>query len=114
MKRAKTNKNKLNLEHSIIYALEECSEEDSKEREQHWINKIDCVNINKLNGENTENTRRTTREWNEKNKDKKHDWYMKNRERILKKPRKPLTREQRDRANFLKRERRKLKKEQSK
>jgi len=72
------------------------------------------VNINKLNGENIENTIQKTREWKEKNKDKTHDWYMKNRERILKKPRKPLTREQRDRANFLKRERYKLKKQQLK
>ncbi len=29
--------------------IKECSEEDRREREQHWINKLDCVNINKLN-----------------------------------------------------------------
>ena len=62
---------KLHLEHSIIYLLEECSEEDSKEREQYWINNIDCVNERKLNGENIENTRRITREWNKRRKLKK-------------------------------------------
>ena len=41
--------NKLNLFNSIIYTLEECEKEVSKEREKYWINKIDCVNILKLN-----------------------------------------------------------------
>ena len=34
----------LNLHNSIIYVLEECSEEDRKEREQYWIDNTDCVN----------------------------------------------------------------------
>ncbi len=45
---------KLHLEHSIIYVLEECSEEDSKHREQYWIEQIDCVNTRSANGRNME------------------------------------------------------------
>ncbi len=45
---------KLNLDYCIVYVLEECSEEDRKERERHWINKLDCVNINKLNYDHKE------------------------------------------------------------
>jgi len=41
--------NKLNLYNAIIYPLEECEKEVSKEREAYWINKIDCVNIRKAN-----------------------------------------------------------------
>ena len=48
---------RLHLEHSIIYPLEECEEENAREREQYWINKIDCVNEYKLNGENLQNSR---------------------------------------------------------
>jgi hypothetical protein len=36
----------LHLEHSIIYLLEECEKEVSKEREQYWINKLQSVNQN--------------------------------------------------------------------
>ena len=100
----------LHLEHSIISVLEECSEKDRKERERYWINKIDCVNKNKLNFDDEE-YRKEYRKNNDFT-DYKREYYLKNREAILNKPRKPLTREQRDRANYLKRERRKLKKEQ--
>ena len=48
---------KLNLYNAIIYPLEECEEENAREREQYWINKIECVNEYKLNGENLENSR---------------------------------------------------------
>jgi len=37
---------KLNLDYCIIYELERCNEEDRKEREQYWIDKLDCVNEN--------------------------------------------------------------------
>ena len=39
--------NKLNLYNAIIYQLEECDKVVSKEREQYWMNKIDCVNVRK-------------------------------------------------------------------
>jgi hypothetical protein len=35
---------KLNLEYCIICPLETCNECDRQEREQYWIDKIDCVN----------------------------------------------------------------------
>jgi len=40
---------KLNLDDCKIELLEECTEEDSKERERYWINNIDCVNHLKYN-----------------------------------------------------------------
>mgnify|MGYP003660513792 FL=1 len=43
--RKNCSSNKLNLYNCIIYVLEECSEENRKEREKYWIQKIDCVNI---------------------------------------------------------------------
>jgi len=40
--------NKLNLEDCNITELECCNDENRKEREQYWIDKIDCINENKL------------------------------------------------------------------
>ena len=40
---------KLNLHECKIYSLETCNESERSEREKYWINKIDCVNTNKLN-----------------------------------------------------------------
>ena len=34
----------LNLDKSTIKLLERCNEEERKEKEQFWIDKIDCVN----------------------------------------------------------------------
>jgi hypothetical protein len=34
----------LNLDDCKIYTLEECQEEQRKEREQYWINHTECVN----------------------------------------------------------------------
>jgi predicted GIY-YIG superfamily endonuclease len=39
----------LNLHKSNIYLLEVTNEKTRKEREQYWINELDCVNENKLN-----------------------------------------------------------------
>jgi len=56
---------KLNLDYCIIYQLEECSEDLAKEREQYWINKIDCVNIFKLNFNRKEYDKKTRERRNE-------------------------------------------------
>ncbi len=40
---------KLDLDNCKIYSLETCNECDRYDRERYWINKIECVNINKLN-----------------------------------------------------------------
>ena len=62
--RRKTNSSsKINLYNCIIYKLEECLEDLSKERERYWINKIDCVNEKKLNGVDIERKRKRCREY---------------------------------------------------
>ena len=48
---------KLNLENCSIIQLEECEEENKKERERFWINKLDTVNARKLNYDDAERTR---------------------------------------------------------
>ena len=73
---------KLNLYNCIIYPLEECEEDLVKEKEQYWIDNIDCVNkinairkitIQEYNKQyfikNQEKIRQKNREWWEKNKD---------------------------------------------
>ena len=64
---------KLNLYHSIIYELEECEESERKERERYWINKIDCVNINKLNGVDKERFSKYRKEWVKNNREKSRE-----------------------------------------
>ena len=59
--------NKLHLEHSIIYLLEECEESERHEREKYWINKLNSVNTEKLNGQNLQRKRETTRLWQQRN-----------------------------------------------
>ena len=69
---------KLNLDYCIIYELEKCNEEDRKEREQYWIDKLDCVNDN--------NTIFDRKEYDKNNKEQiaiyKRQWYIKNKQKI--------------------------------
>jgi len=66
--------NKLNLEYSIIYELEECSEEDRHDRERYWINHLNSVNTERLNGVDKkrryEKHKIYQREWQRRNSDK--------------------------------------------
>ena len=89
---------KLNLLNSIIYPLEECEEEVSKERERYWINKLDCVNENKLHCD----VKIYTKKWNDNNRGRKREQQKKYREK------------NKDKINAKERERYKLKKEQLK
>ena len=76
-KAKKCSSYKLNLLNSIIIPLEECEEENAKEREQYWLNKIDCVNTNKLNGRDMNNLRKWDRERYRKRKLKREQLKIK-------------------------------------
>ena len=71
---------KLNLYNCIIYVLEECSEENRKQREQYWIDNTDCVNEKRLDFDKNE----WQKEYNQKNKEYKKKYYQENRDKILK------------------------------
>ena len=81
----KCSSTKLNLYHSIIYVLEETTEDLRKERERYYINKIDCVNIRKLNGLDKEKNKKYVKRWMENNRekcreaDKKYKFKLKNK-----------------------------------
>jgi hypothetical protein len=76
-KKNKPNKNtssyQLNLEYCIIYLLEECSEEDRNEREQYWIDNLDCVNKNRVSGVDQEKRSEYQRGWHRKNRKRLRD-----------------------------------------
>jgi len=57
---------KLDLDNCEIDLLEQCEECDRKERERFYINKIDCVNDNKLNFDKDQYDKR----WKQQNRDK--------------------------------------------
>lgn len=113
-KAKKCSSYKLNLLNSIIIPLEECKEVNSKEREQYWINKLDCVNILKLNGVNKERKKTKDREYYQE-KRKELDKNMSQEDRDRKNAReREYRKKNREKINARKRELRKLKKEQSK
>jgi hypothetical protein len=57
---------KLNLYNCIIYEIEECEEEERKQREQYWIDKLDCVN-------SYQTTKFNRNEWLKNNKEKHNE-----------------------------------------
>jgi hypothetical protein len=69
----------LNLEDCSITQLELCNEENRKEREKYWINKLNCINKYKLNGR--DNYKKYQKEYRENNKQKNKDKYI---EKIVK------------------------------
>jgi predicted GIY-YIG superfamily endonuclease len=74
---------KLDLDSSVYYEIEKCSEENRKERERFWINNNDCVNEKKLNFSKSEYQRQYQREYRKKNKDKINK-YQRDRRKNLK------------------------------
>ena len=60
---SKCSSRELNLYNCIIYTLEECVEDQRKERERYWINKLECVNLHKLNGIDIEKANKRKREY---------------------------------------------------
>ena len=86
---------KLNLYNCIIIELEKCNQENRKEREKYWINKIDCVNERKLNGVDIEKKNEYNKKYKEKNRDEilrkareyKKQYYLLNKDEINRKKR---------------------------
>ena len=69
---------KLDLEFATIILLEECSKENCSEREQYYIDTIDCVNLQRANGAGRDKQKREKQRklWDEKNKERRRE-YMK-------------------------------------
>jgi len=85
----------LKLDDCKIYTLEECQEEQRKEREQYWIDNTDCVNYlnpifdrKEYNKKNKDKKNEYMKEYNKKNRDKNIEYQKqyrkKNRDKILK------------------------------
>ena len=74
---------KLNLDYCIIYELEKCEEKDRKEREQYWINKLDCVNEKNTIFDRKEYDRQKAKRYRKYNKEEirkyQRDYYHKNK-----------------------------------
>jgi len=87
---------KLNLDYCIIYELERCNEENRKEREQYWINKLDCVNENNP----------------VKDENKQKEWRVKNKEHLLEYKRQ-YQKNNREKFNIRQREYRRKKKQEN-
>ena len=82
-RRRNASSRQLHLEHSIIYLLEECPEDLRKERERYWIDKIDCVNLQKLDFDEKEWRREYMKKYNAK-------YYSENKEYFAEYHRKKL------------------------
>ena len=61
---------KLHLEHSVIYEIERCHENERKDRERYWINKTECVNERKLNTDNEKYKKEYRKQYHQRNKDR--------------------------------------------
>tara|TARA_R110000823_G_scaffold267815_1_gene387812 strand:+ start:61 stop:492 length:432 start_codon:yes stop_codon:yes gene_type:complete len=74
----KCSSNKLDLYNSFIYTIEECNQDDKKEREQYWIDNTDCVNIN-----NTifDGMKKYNKQYNIDNRDKRKQYSIDNRDK---------------------------------
>lgn len=77
--RRNCSSHKLDLENCEIEVLEVCTPECRMEREKHYINIIDCVNINKMNGRNKEKRKEYQKEYHKKYK---KEYQKDNREKL--------------------------------
>ena len=78
---------KLDLEHSVIYEIERCHEDERMERERYWINKIDCVNERKLTYYRKEHRKEYYQQNKERKKKYQRDYDKRNKDKINEKKR---------------------------
>lgn len=60
--------------------IELCDDDKIKEREQHYINKLDCINKNNVIGKNKENRKEYLKKYVERNKDKRKNYLLNNKD----------------------------------
>tara|TARA_R110000823_G_scaffold288524_1_gene406669 strand:- start:21 stop:512 length:492 start_codon:yes stop_codon:yes gene_type:complete len=74
---------KLDLYNSFIYTIEECNQDDKKEREQYWIDNTDCVNMYNT----TFDKKEYHKQWHIDNRDKNNEnnkqWRIDNRDKKM-------------------------------